>query len=609
MTFYEFSKYLSELDETAGRLAIIDILTKLIHNLSTTETDKAIYLASGYLTAPFEDNKFNVADKMMIRMLEQAYGTIKNPHIKKDIETSYRNNGDLGSVAFELAQDKKPTEVTIDQIHTRLWEISQVEGSGSQDIKTKKVADLLNELDPLSAKYIVRIILGTTRLGFTEKTITDALSNFLGNRELKETIEKIYNIHPDIGVIAKQIKEHGMEGLDLIKIEPGVPVLSQKAQRISGVEEAVEKMGTVFAEFKFDGTRVQLHMDRNKEIKNTLGAQTLFSIVDKEEKSDFLVKTYTRNLEETTKMYPDLTEAAKKYIKADSVILDGEAIGFNKETGEFLPFQEIMHRKRKHDVAKFAKEVPLQYFVFDILYLNGKSVIHKTLRERKKILESVIEPNETIMMDEYREVTNAEDLYGYFEIAKEKSLEGIIAKKPEDSYQAGARSFSWIKIKKADEKLLADSVDCVVLGYYNGKGVRSKFGIGGFLVGVYDETSETFKTISKIGTGLTEEDWHELKQMCDKEKVANKVENVEMSKIFNPDVYVYPKIVVEIGADEITVSPSHTAGYALRFPRLLKFRQDKNAQQATTTKEIETMYNNQKHGNYNLKTSDDGEKE
>lgn len=596
MKISDFSGYLKRLEETPKRLEITDILADLIEKLPAEETDKAMYLASGYLEAPFAQIKFNIAEKMMLRILAQAYSTKENPSILPEINKIYDTEGDLGNTAFLVAGEKTPGSLEISQVYRMLMEIALVEGGGSQEAKVTKTADLLKKLDKLSAKYIVRIILGLTRLGFTELTIIAALAKHLGNKKLSEQIEAKYNIHPDIGLIAKRIKQKGIKGLEDIKIETGVPILSQKAQRVSGMEEAMERIKNVWAEFKFDGTRVQLHFDKDKLEKNKIQAQTgIFDdeTKDGKNKNKFLVKTFTRNLEETTHQYPDLISAAKEQIKADSIILDGEAIGFNKKTGEFLPFQETIQRKRKYDVEETAKNIPLKYFVFDILYLNGKSLIDKTLRERRDILAKVIKQGETIIVDEHFETDKFEELEEYFEVAREKKLEGLIAKNPEDPYQAGARSYSWIKLKFADEKLLKDSMDCVVLGYYFGKGVRSKFGIGGFLVGVYDDKEDVFKTISKIGTGLTEEDWGVLKKMSDRVKVQKQPGNVVMDKIFKPDVCTSPKIVVEIGADEISVSPSHTAGYALRFPRLLKFREDKNATEATTLKEIEKMFKNQ----------------
>ncbi len=596
MRFSELSKYLQKLEDTTKRLEMVDILSDLIKNLDVEETDKAIYLASGYIGAQFEGIKFNIADRMMFRVLEQSFSTAKNPDIKDNIQNLYAQTGDLGNVVFEFKKnDETSKNPTISEVYSKLIDISQIEGSGSQEAKITKISNLIKDVDALSAKHITRIILGTMRLGFTELTIIVALANFLNDKSLAKKIENKYNIHPDIGLIAKKIKSDGIKGIDGIEMEIGVPVLSQKAQRVSGMEEIMERIDNVWAEFKFDGTRVQLHFAKKgnydeKRNSDNKPQGSLFSGV----KDETLVKTYTRNLEETTHQYPEIIEAAKIQINANSAILDGEGIGYNKETGEFLPFQETIQRKRKYNISEAAKNIPLKYFVFDLLYLNGESIAHKPLSERRKLLSSVIKTGNVIEVDEHLETTEFEKLEEYFEIAKNKGLEGIVVKTPEDPYQAGARSYSWIKYKTADQKLLSDTVDCVVLGYYYGKGVRSKFGIGGFLAGVFDEKTNTFKTVSKIGTGLTEDDLKVLKAACDKIKIKELPKNVDVTKMFTPDVIVSPELVVEIGADEISVSPSHTAKYALRFPRLIKFRHDKKPQDATTVEEIKKIHKNQR---------------
>ncbi|MDC0448994.1 ATP-dependent DNA ligase [bacterium] len=577
MKFIKFAEYLQKLENTAKRLEITDILTNLIKNLDQKETDIAVYLASGYLKAPFESQKFNIAEKMMIKILDHAYNTDKAREM-------YKEMGDLGNVAYKLAKTRPAKHLNVAEVHEKMLSIAEIEGAGSQDRKISKGAELLTKLDPLSAKYAVRIILGTTRLGFTEITVIEALSNLLaGDKSLKKNIEAKYNIHPDIGLIAKQIKKSGLKGIQNINIVPGVPLLSQKAQRLGSMDEIIDKLGLVWAEFKFDGTRVQLHLDRNK--KGLKRENTQKDMFDSSE-DKFMIKTFTRNLEETTHQYPDIILGAKNQIDANSVILDGEAIGYNPETGTFLPFQETIQRKRKHGISESAQNIPLKYFVFDILYLNGKSTADKPLRERRKILKKVIKKGETIILGDHIETDTSRGLDDYFKEAVKRKLEGLIVKRPNDAYQAGARAFSWVKLKIADENLAKDSVDCVVLGYYAGRGARSKFGIGGFLVGVYDPKTDGFKTISKVGTGLTDETWVKLKEMADKHKIDKLPSNVDVNKNLVPDIIISPKIVVEIGADEITKSPIHTAGYALRFPRLLKFREDKSAKEATTVNEI-----------------------
>lgn len=634
MQFSELSIYLQKLEETPKRLEITSILSELITKLSVEEIDKAIYLSLGYLKAQFDTERFNMAEKMMIRVLEKVYSSeyeslvstspksksvpksestsSKSPKsVSSEVKSKFRELGDLGTVAYELHTKykvenndeniKKEISPEITEVHKDLLKIAEIEGIGSQDIKINTLAAILKKVDKLSAKYIVRIVLGTTRLGFTELTVVEALSNFLQkDKSLKKKIESKYFIHPDIGLISKIIKKEGINGLEKIEMEPGVPVMSQKAQRIGSIQDIVEKLGDCWCEFKFDGTRVQLHFDKNKKFEIESAQRELFLEAKGE---NFLIKTFTRNLEDSSHQHPDIVQAALDQIDADSVILDGEAIGIDKDTGDFLPFQEIMQRKRKHAVKEMANELPLRYFVFDVLYLDGVPVYKKPLKERHEILLKVIKhknykDNDVIKAAQYTLTNTVEGIEDYYNEAKRLNLEGLIVKKPNDPYQAGARSHSWVKLKRADEKLLDDSIDVVVLGYYMGRGVRSDFGIGGFLVGVYDSQNEVFKTITKVGTGLSDKDWKYLKKEADKHRVSNMPKNVVIPKEYTPDVITAPELVVEIGGDEISVSKNHSAGYAVRFPRLLFFRTDKKATQATTTDEIITLYKTQKRGQY-----------
>jgi len=590
MKFSEFAKYLQKLEQTSKRLEITTLLAELFKKLATDEVDLAVYLSQGGLKALYENPKFNMAEKMVIRVLASAYS-----QSKETIEKLYAKEGDLGNVAYQIAPQEIQSNLTIQTVYATLLDTAQIEGGGSQETKVLKLAALLKNLDAASAKFVVRIVLGTTRLGFTELTILDALAEFLGDKKLVDQIEEKYNMHPDLGLIAKILKTEGIKGIKDINMATGVPIMPQKAQRLSSIDEIIEKMQTVRAEFKFDGTRVQLHIDRQKELKDKDSTQTpLFNSKDKK----IFVKTFTRNLEETTHQYPDIVKAAETQIKAESAILDGEAIGYNKETGEFLPFQEIMQRKRKHDVAETAKEIPLRYVVFDLLYLNGKSLMETELAKRQQLLKEIIKDGKVIEPSYYLETADTNELAEFFDEAKEHNLEGVVVKKPSSKYQAGARSFSWVKYKKADEKLLDDTIDVVILGYYFGKGQRSKFGIGKFLVGVYDKENQTYKTFTKVGSGLTDEEWVTLREKIDKLKAPEKPKNVDVNKFYTPDTWTQPKIVVEIGGDEISKSTTHTAGYALRFPRLIKFRPDKRPQDATSLEEIKDLHKAQKRGYY-----------
>ena len=577
MKFSEFANFLNQLDQTSKRLEMTEILAKLISELNQDEIKNGIYLSLGILKAPFEDLKFNFADKQMVKTL--ALYSEKNPD---EINKMYSKEGDLGSVGFLISKEIKNPTPSLLEVYEKLEEIALIEGTGSQDKKSQKIISLLQSLDPLSNKFAIRIILGNNRLGFTELTIVDAICKFLNDKSLKSKVEDAYNRFPDIGYITEKIKESGIDGIKKIKIKPGVPILPQKAQRLSTPEEIIEKMGKVWCEYKFDGTRVQLHLNK-KDIKTS---SDLF-----EEKTKFLVKTFTRNLEETTHQYPDIIEDAINQLDVESVILDGEAIGFNKETGEYLPFQETIQRKRKHNVSEIAKQIPLKYLVFDILYLNGEETISLPLTERRKILNKIVKKGGNIEIDSHLETDQASDVEDFFNEAKHKRLEGIMVKKPDSLYEAGARAFSWIKFKRNDNTDVLDTVDVVVMGYFYGKGVRSEFGIGGFLVGIYDTESNSFKSISKIGSGLTDEEWVKIKEDCDKISVHEKPKDFDVNKDMYPDIWVKPQIVVTVRADEVSISPIHTATIALRFPRLISFREDKSPFDTTNLEEIKVIYN------------------
>ena len=583
MKFERFCEFLDQLDNTSKRLEMTRILSDLLSEISVSDSKIGTYLALGILRAPFEDLKFNFADKQMIKTL-----SIWSGESSEEINKKYSELGDLGSVAEYLyknieAQKHSKTKIELKELYEDLTDIALIEGTGSQEKKSQKIISLAGKLNShLEIKFTVRIILGNLRLGFTELTIIDALCSILGNKSFKTQIESTYNKFPDIGEITERIKNDGIEGIEKIKMKPGVPIEPQKAQRLATAKEIIEKMNHVWCEYKFDGTRVQLHFDKSQKTSS----ENLF-----EKETKFLVKTYTRNLEESTHQYPDLIEGAISQIDADSVILDGEAIGFNKETGEFLPFQETIQRKRKHNVSEISKQIPLKYLVFDILYLNGKEVVKLPLIERRNLLNTVIKKGHVIEIDSYLETSSEEEVSKFFKEAKEKGLEGIMVKKPDSTYEAGARAFSWIKFKREEDSEVLDTIDVVVMGYFFGKGVRSDFGIGGFLVGVFNPETETYQTISKIGSGLSDEEWVKIKEDCDNLKVSISPKEYEVAKELSPDVWVKPKLVVTVRADEVSISPNHTSKIALRFPRLISFRYDKSPTDTTSISEIKDIYN------------------
>jgi ATP-dependent DNA ligase len=335
----------------------------------------------------------------------------------------------------------------------------------------------------------------------------------------------------------------------------------------------------------------QIHLDKTRKLR--LKKDINLSLF--KEKDSAFVRIFSRNLDNMTYMFPDVVEAVQN-LGVKKAIFDSEAIAFNKKTGKFLSFQQTVQRKRKHGVAEKAREIPLKVFIFDLLYLNGQSLLGKSFIKRRQLLEKTLDvktgvagrqKSENIRLTEQKIVTKTKQFDQFFQSMVDEGLEGLMAKKLESVYQAGARNYNWVKYKVAMQSELADTIDCVVMGYYRGKGKRASFGIGAFLVGIKD--NDTFQTVSKIGTGLTDKQWQEMHQRCQKLKTESKPSQYQVNKNLNPDVWCPPELVVEIEADTVTRSPIHSAGLALRFPRLKKFRDDKDASQGTTLKELKKI--------------------
>ena len=573
MEFKTLAYYLAQLEATASRNKITEILAELLKKASANEIDKICYLSLGQLAPLYAGIEFNLAEKLMIRVIGKAFG-VAEEKVKKE----YKSIGDLGEVGEKLNPVKsgQKTKLTVEKVYQKLYEVAKEGGAGSVERKISKTATLLNELDGLSVRYVIRIPLGRLRLGFSELTILDALSWMItGNKSKRKEIEEAFNLQADIGQITKIIKTKGISGLRSLEIQLGVPIMPALCQRLPNAEEIIKKMcrlgDKVAVEPKYDGTRLQIHWVKKK------------------------TSIFTRNLENVTHMFPDLVEALRKEVKAKEVIFDGEAIGFDPKTHRFLPFQETIKRKRKYEIGSKAKEIPLKYFAFDVLFKDGRDLISLPFNQRREILiKTVSAASKTIIVSPQIITEKAQELRKYHDEQIKKGLEGVVVKKWEAFYDPGRRGYTWVKLKQEKGKKgggLSDTLDCVVMGYYKGKGKRAKFGIGGFLVGIREkEGGDQYLTISKIGTGLTDEQWREMRKRIDKVKVEEKPKEYLADKNLFPDVWCEPKIVVEIEADNITRSPIHSAKYALRFPRLVCFRDDKAPEEATTLSEAKKLY-------------------
>ncbi len=409
----------------------------------------------------------------------------------------------------------------------------------------------------------------------------DALATVkFDDKRYRNLLENAYNKTSDLGLIARTLwqyptREDAQRAVQKLDVHVGKPIRSEVPERLPDAETIIEKMGVVDVQYKYDGFRTQIHKDGNA------------------------VSIFSRNLEDMSQMFPELLAGTLKQVRADSVILDAETLAYNPESDEFLPFQETTRRRRKYHIETIAKQMPLKAFVFDILYKDGMSLLDKPLVERLKILEETVNPGDILRLTANQTVRDAATLSLIFQEAISKGLEGVVVKKLESPYVAGARNFNWVKLKRHSAGALHDTIDCVILGYIFGKGKRAAFGVGALLVGVYDKKRDMFVTVSKIGTGLSDEEWQSIRQRTQGLVVDHKPARV--ASLIEPSVWVEPEIVIEVLADEITRSPIHTAGkvgeepgYALRFPRLVAFREnDKKPEDATTVDELIEMYQNQ----------------
>lgn len=570
MLFSTLAHYLNTIEETSARNEITVHLSELFGEANTVEIGKICYLTLGNLGPAYSRKEFGISQKLLLKSLVRA--TEKEGLL---VDASNKSLGDIGAVAFELFKENHDTGLTVEEVFDALNEVASVQGVGSQGKKIDALTHVFKSVDCLSAKYIARILVQKLRLGFSEMTILDGLSYMLaGDKSYRPELERAFNVRADIGFIASCVRERGIGALAKVSIEVGVPIRPAAAERMPTAASIIEKLGTVAAEPKIDGFRVQVHYRKN------VG-----------------VWIFSRNLENMSDMFPEVVEAVEK-LRVESIVFEGEAVALDSETGEMLPFQETMQRRRKHGIKQMSEDLPLSVFCFDILYLNGESHLLTQYKRRREVLaECIGNKQSTLTLIEEDVFRAGEELSKYFNDQLKKGFEGIVTKRLDGLYAAGQRNNNWVKLKREDGDGLNDTIDCVVMGYKYGKGKRNVFGIGAFLVGVYDTKTQMYRTISNVGTGLTDEQWVEMKRRSDKLQVNKKPKQYDVPAGLEQDVWVEPGMVVEILADTITRSPNHTAGkvedeagYALRFPRLVTWRDDKSPEQATSVEEIVALY-------------------
>ena len=670
----------NEIEQLSSRLAITQKLGELFKALTPDEAKIVANLALGVLHPAYLGTQFNLAEKALVIVLARLaqltpaevlaqqqllgdWGLVAEqliaalPLNTKDVDRIPATFLDFTSLHSERAGNNNP--LTITALYTQLCALEAITGTGASEQKITALVELLQQCDGVSAKLIVRIILGKLRLGFSDMTLIDSLSYMLvGDKSVRGEIEHAYNLVADIGQVAYVAKAAGLAGLQQLQVTLGIPIRPAAAERLNSPTDIIQRLGCCAAQPKLDGFRVQIHVDHSSAaVVQPSSPATSATVVAGPERlaalrenqldsanilhSAGVVKFFSRNLLDMSAMFPDLVPALQA-LPVTSLICEGEALVYDEATGSYLPFQETVRRRRKYDIAEMAQEFPLRLVLFDILYLNGQELLSKTHVERRQILQELLftgvghrdllksehialsrssraeqsevegccEPEiqssaklelaaqKLVLVDELR-TCDAQELETYFLQNISAGLEGLVVKKLDATYQPGKRNFNWIKLKRHETGHLDDTLDCVILGYYYGQGKRAKFGIGAFLVGIFNPARDLLQTVAKVGTGLSDQEWVELRRRCDQLRVPQPPSNVDCDKNLAPDVWVTPEIVCQIRADEITKSPAHRAGqsgagqigYALRFPRFMGYRTDKSLTEITTTDELVEIYN------------------
>ncbi len=579
MKFSIVSNSLQKMEATSKRLELTDILVKLIQEIPDDVISKTIYLIQGKLRPNFEGVELGIAEKLVMKAMSKSSGIPL-----KNIEQDYNKGGDLGQTAENILQQKIQTTftsetITLEKVYDTLFKIAKLEGKGSQEMKMRYVSSMLNDATPQEAKFILKILLGTLRLGIAENTVMDALAiAFTGKKENREVIENAYNVSSDLGKVAEVLSIEGIEQIKKFQIKLFSPIRPMLADRIKSEEETVKKFQEEFAaEFKLDGERAQIH------------------------KHNDTIMIFSRSLEDITSYYPDIVEKISEKIVAEDVILEAEVVAMNSNTGDFLPFQELMHRRRKYEIEDAVTKYPITVNLFDVLFSDGKNCMDIKYSERRKLLEKIIKQDNFARLIPMSVIKNEEQILEVLENSINSGCEGLMLKHLDSTYRAGIRGSNWLKLKREYQNELGDSLDLVVVGAFFGKGRRTgKYGT--LLLATYNDEEDIFPSICKVGTGFTDESLDQLYQILSPKVTLKK--NPRIVSEMEADVWFEPELVIEIVASEITQSPIHKtaldkikegAGLALRFPKFTgKIRTEKNSEDASTDEEVIALYKVQK---------------
>jgi len=565
-----------DLEQVSGRLALIERLAVLVAQTPPALLPTVCYLCQGLIAPEFAGVDLGVAEKLAVRAVAAATGAAP-----EQVAAGVRETGDLGQAAEQLlavSGSGRPASLSVTVVVDTLHQIAGAEGPGSQGRKLDLLAGLLTEATPLAARYLLRLVTGGLRLGIGTPTILDALAQvYAGGRAARPVLERAYNICCDLGQVAAALVGGGVAEVEQIRVRPGNPVRVMLAQRLSDAGEILAKLGgECAAEYKYDGVRVQAHRT-----------------------ADGAIELFTRRLERVSTQFPDVVEVLAAGLVPREAIVEGEVVAYDASAGELRPFGEVMFRRRKYGIAEAVRDVPVGLFCFELLYADGQDLTTLPYPQRRAALAAAITPAARLRLTTATEVAAPAALDAAFERAVTDGCEGLVCKSvgPASGYQAGARGWQWIKLKRDYRTELSDTVDLVVVGAFYGRGRRAGV-YGAVLLAAYDPGADIFRAVTRCGAGFSDADLAALPGRL--APLAGPQRPARVDARQQPDVWFEPGLVLEILSAELTLSPNYTAawgqvkddaGLAMRFPRFTgRWRDDKGPQDATTTGELVDLY-------------------
>lgn len=557
MLYLDLVEVYERLGATTKKLEKTKILASLLKKTKKEELETVVNLVQGSVFPQWDARKIGFSSRLMLKAIANSSGVDA-----EKVERLWAKKGDLGIVVEELIKDKKQKtlfsrQLDIKKVFENIRRLAEMEGAGTVDRKIGLISELLTSASPREAKFIVRTVLEELRVGTAEGIVRDAIAQAFDKKV--EDVENAFDLTVDYGEVAILAKE---DKLHRVSLRVGRPVKLMLAVLVKSVQEGFEGVGKpAMFEFKYDGFRLELHKDKKG------------------------IKLFTRRMEDVTKQFPDVVEDVKKCVKGESFILDSEAVGFDRKTGKYLPFQNISQRiKRKYDIEKLAKELPVEVNVFDVLYYDGKSLMDKPLEERRKLIERIIkEEKRKIVLSRMLKTDDEEDAEKFYNESLKAGNEGVMIKSLNAKYKAGRYVGYMCKLKN-----ILEALDLVIVGAEWGEGKRARW-LSSYTIAC--RKGDDLLEIGKVSTGMKEKEGEgvtfeeltrELKKLIVEEK----------GKV----VKIKPQIVIEVGYEEIQKSPTYTSGYALRFPKVLKVRIDKPVSEISTIKDVERIYRMQRKG-------------